>query len=98
MPDSLTNALRAWRVAPPPAPNFRSAVWKRIEDNRRTSDWWLFVRARVGVLSLAAVVTVGVSGWTGHAVARTQVQVDRAALVSTYVASLDARVQAGLTE
>lgn len=97
-PDSLTNALRTWRVAPPTTPDFRATVWHRIEQGRRAADWWIFLRARVGVLSLAAVVTVGVSGWTGHAVARTQVQIDRAALANTYVASLDARVQAGLKE
>ncbi len=96
--ESLTNALRTWRVAPPPTPDFRAAVWQRIEQSQRATDWWGFVRARVGVLSLAAVVTVGVSGWTGHAVASAQVQIDRAALAGTYVAGLDARVRAGLIE
>jgi len=43
-PEFLTQALRVWRVSPPPDPNFRGAVWQRIEDTHRTTSWPVFVR------------------------------------------------------
>jgi hypothetical protein len=97
-PEFLTQALRVWRVSPPPDPNFRGAVWQRIEDTHRTTSWPVFVRARAASLILALAVTVGVSGWTGHAFARTRVRADRDSLAANYLASLDARVHAGLKE
>jgi hypothetical protein len=98
LPDSLSNDLRLWRVSPPPDPGFRAAVWQRIEARRRESGWPAFLRTRATALTAAAIVIVVVSGWTGHSVARSQVQADRRMLAARYLASLDVRVQAGLKE
>jgi hypothetical protein len=56
------------------------------------------VRKRVAALTAAAIMTVVISGWTGHSVARSRVQTDHDTLAASYLASLDARVQAGLKE
>jgi hypothetical protein len=96
--DSLSNDLRLWRVSPPPDPNFRAAVWRRIEASRREPTWPVFARTRAAALAAAAIVVVVLSGWTGHSVARSHVRSDRDTLAATYLASLDVRVQAGLKE
>ncbi len=96
--ESGPSDLQAWQVHPPRDPNFRAAVWRRIERARRAPTWAAFVRARAALLATGLVVTIGVSGWMGHAVARTQGKADRAALAAHYVAGLDARVQTGLKE
>lgn len=96
--DSLRDVLRAWRVSPPPDPGFRAAVWQRIEETLPAPTWSVFVRTRAAALTAAAVATVAISGWTGHLVARNHVQADRDTLAASYVASLDARVHAGLKE
>jgi len=96
--DPLSNVLRVWRVSPPPDPDFRAAVWQRIEETRRAPTWSVFVRTRAAALTAAAIVTVVVSGWTGHLVARNHVQADRNTLAANYLANLDARVKAGLKE
>ena len=98
LPNPLSDALRLWRVSPPPNPEFRTAVWQRIEAARREPTWPAFVRTRATALAAAAIVTVVLSGWTGHSVARNRVQADRTTLVAHYLASLDVRVQAGLKE
>jgi hypothetical protein len=96
--DSLSKVLQIWRVSPPPDPDFRAAVWQRVEETRRAPTWPVFVRTRATALTAAAIVTVAVSGWAGHSVARNHVQADRNTLAANYLASLDARVKAGLQE
>jgi len=94
--ESLGEVLRIWRVAPPRDPNFRAAVWQRIEAVRRETSWSGFVRTRAAALTAATIMVVALSGWTGHAVARSHVRADRDRLAATYIAGLDVRVQAGL--
>jgi hypothetical protein len=96
--DSLGEVLRIWRVSPPPDPNFRAAVWQRIEAIRREPTWPAFVRTRAAALTTATIAIVALSGLTGHSVARNHVNADRNTLAASYIASLDVRVQAGLKE
>ena len=51
---------------------------------------------RLGTLGAACLLTLAVSGWSGHAYARAKVESDRVALATSYLSSLDARVQVGL--
>jgi hypothetical protein len=95
-PDDLSAELRTWKVNPPHDPDFRRAVWRRIEEQRRVPTWGVFVKTRALALGTALVLTIGISGWAGHTVARARVQVDREVLAASYVASLDARVHTGL--
>lgn len=93
--DSFSDALQQWRVRPPPDPNFRPAVWRRI--SRRSRETWAsYVQAHLLPWSVAAAVAVAVAGWTGHAAARAKLDADRDAMVVTYLVQLDPRVQAKL--
>lgn len=93
--DSLSRTLAAWRVSPPPDPNFRPAVWQRIGAEMRES-WAGYVRAHALGLSIAALVVVGAANWTGRAAVRAQLDAEREAMVVAYLTNLDPRVQARL--
>ena len=94
-PELLTEMLHSWRVAPPPTPAFRHAVWQRIAREKRAT-WPAYLRSHATAWSLATVVLLGAAGYTGNALARDHVRADREALVVTYLTDLDPRVQAVL--
>jgi len=96
--DFLSSTFGAWRVKPPPDPEFRAEVWRRIGEAREAAPWTAFVRARVAVLATAATLTIAVSGWAGHSLARIRAEADRDALAASYIAALDARVHLKLDE
>jgi hypothetical protein len=92
-PDSLSEALQGWRVAPPANPNFRHHVWQRIGKRPETS-WLAYLRSHAAGLSLASVIVLGVAAYSGSALAHSQVRADREAIVRTYLVDLDPRIQA----
>lgn len=93
--DNLTEVLQRWRVKPPAGPGFRAAVWRRIGRPVEVS-WLTYLRAHTAAWSLAAVLTLGVAGFAGRALAQARVQADREAIVVSYLVELDPRVQAVL--
>lgn len=94
-PDSISEALRGWRVAPPADPAFRHRVWQRI-GGQTGASWPAFLRAHPAAWSLAALLALSAAAYTGRALARAQVRADREAMVVTYLVDLDPRVQAVL--
>ena len=93
--DSLAEVLRSWRVTPPADPDFRNRVWRRIGKPAATT-WPAFLRAHAAAWSLASIVVLGAAAYSGSALARSQMRVDREAMVATYLVNLDPRVQAVL--
>jgi hypothetical protein len=91
--DSLSEVLGEWRVTPTTDPNFRNAVWRRI-DRGTTATWPAYLRAHSATWSLAAMLVLGAAGFTGRALAQARVQADREALVASYLVELDPRIQA----
>lgn len=94
-PDSLSEALRAWRVQPPRDPAFRPAVWQRIHQAAR-DGWVNYVRDHRLAWGLTAAVAVIGAGWTGHTAAQARLESSRHAMAETYLVELDPRVQAKL--
>lgn len=92
-PDSLSTTLQSWRVQPPRDPGFRAAVWERVAQRSRET-WSGYVRTHRLAWTMAAFAVVTVAGWTGRTAARAKIDADREAMVVTYLAELDPRVQA----
>ena len=93
--DRISDALAAWRVVPPSNPNFRPAVWARIQ--RATADSWAgYVRRRALGWSIAAGVAVVVASWSGHTFAQAKIEAGRERMVVSYLGNLDPRVLAKL--
>lgn len=93
--DRLSRVLGDWRVQPSADPNFRPAVWQRIR--QRTRETWAgYVRTHLAAWSVAAVVAMGMAGWTGLTAGRAQLDAKRDAMVVAYLVELDPRVQAKL--
>lgn len=93
--DRLAEAMASWRVQPTSDPNFRPAVWGRIQ--RRAQETWVgYVRARAVGWSVAAVLALAAAGWTGHAVGRAKLEHGREQMVISYLGNLDPRVMAKL--
>ena len=93
--DPVSRALADWRVQPRTDPNFRPAVWQRIRQ-RSGETWATYVRTRVAVWSVAALLTVTAAGWAGIVAGRSQLDAKRNAMVVAYLVDLDPRVQAKL--
>lgn len=66
----LREVLGAWQVSPPPAPNFKSAVWQRIaaqEERTPAGIWatlreWFFVQLPKPAYASALLVLTAVAG------------------------------------
>ena len=93
--DSLSEALRRWKVAPPVDAGFRNAVWQRI-DARTRESWPAYLRTHAAAWVLVTVVMLGAAAFTGRATAEARVRADREAMVVSYLVDLDPRVQAML--
>jgi hypothetical protein len=92
--NSITEVLRAWRVSPLADPDFRSAVWQRIE--RHHASWPTYLRSHATIWSLAAALTLGTAAFSGAALAKARAHAERESLVNSYLVDLDPRVQASL--
>lgn len=93
--DRLRAALGTWRLAPPPNPDFRPAVWGRIQ-RRAQETWASYVRTHLVGWSVAAMFAIAAAGWTGHAVAQARIEDGREQMVVSYLGNLDPRVMAKL--
>lgn len=93
--DSLAEALRGWRVAPPATHDFRLRVWERIGKGSDVT-WPSYLRSHAAGLSLVSIVALGTALYTGSAVAHSRARADRDAIVRTYLVALDPRIQAVL--
>jgi hypothetical protein len=93
--DSLSAVLQRWRVDPPADPNFRTAVWQRL-DARARETWPAYLRSHATAWSLATLVLLGAAAYSGAALAQARVRADREAIVVNYLVDLDPRVQAVL--
>lgn len=89
--ETLSRALDGWRVEPQRNPQFRPAVWARIEAARVGMSWPGYVRTHLALAAgLMAVALVG-GGWIGREQARSRAETDRAVIAENYVRALDAR-------
>jgi hypothetical protein len=91
--DSLSEALRAWRVTPPSDPGFRQGVWRRI-GRKADGVWPAYFRAHTAALAAVAFIVLGAAAYTGSAVAHSQARADRETIVAAYLVDLDPRAQA----
>jgi hypothetical protein len=89
--DPLLRALTDWRIAPQRNPQFRAAVWQRIEAARRAPTWTGYVRAHSALVAGALMLAVVLGAWGGRERARARDAAARDALVAEYVHGLDAR-------
>ena len=90
-PNSLSKTLAGWQVNPPRNPQFRAAVWARIEAAHQPSTWSKFARAHATLVGTLLFTAVAAGAWTGRVEAREQMKADRTAIAASYVHSLDAR-------
>lgn len=91
----LSETLAAWRVAPPPNPQFRPAVWERLRRGQ-PETWAGYVRSRALGWSLAAGVALVAASWGGHSFAEARLAANREQMVVAYLGNLDPRVLANL--
>jgi hypothetical protein len=90
--ESLSSALRIWRVTPPADPGFRGAAWARIEAAQTAAPAWsVYVKSHAGAWSLALAGSLAVAGFAGRTLGREHTAAERDAILSTYVAAIDAR-------
>jgi len=90
-PDPLSHTLGTWRIAPPGDPQFRTAVWARLQAARDTR-WAAYVRQHAAASCAALVLAVVAGGWLGQWQAHRQATQDREVLATTYLSEIDARV------
>lgn len=92
---SLSRTLAGWRVTPESDPQFRPAVWQRIQTRARQT-WATYVRDHLVGWSVAASLAVLAAGWAGHSVAQSKLEAGRDKMVVSYLGELDPRVMAKL--
>ena len=92
---SYSRVLADWRVTPTRDPQFRPAVWARINAARLNPTWAGYLRAHVALLTGAIALALVAGAWTGRGQARQRVAGERTAMAAAYVRALDARVMRG---
>jgi hypothetical protein len=90
-PNPLSRALGTWRIVPPGDPQFRIAVWARLQAARDTR-WAAYVRQHAAASCAAVALAVIAGGWLGQWQAHRQAVQDREVLATTYLGEIDARV------
>jgi hypothetical protein len=93
-PDSdlpLRRVLTEWRLSPPADPSFKSAVWARIEAHEQGTGWATFVRSHGAWVGGGVALALVLGAWSGRTQAHAKTAAERAAVVHSYVQSLDAR-------
>jgi len=93
--DRLAPLLAEWRLRPPPDPDFRHAVWARLQGAARPS-WAGYLRAHLAGWTIAAALAIVAAGWTGHQAAAARLDAEREQMVVSYLGNLDPRVLAQL--
>jgi len=93
--DPLSRILADWRVSPKSEPDFRPAVWQRIQQHP-CATWSSYLRAHLVGWTVTAGLAIVVAGWTGHSVAQAKLEDRRDEMVVSYLGKLDPRVMAKL--
>jgi hypothetical protein len=98
--DDLARLLRGHlNVAPRANPDFRSAVWGRIEARRAEQNRWTgWLRLHRMAVASAALASLALSVGLGNWAAGLQTRQMREGLVAQYVASIDHGVRASRGE
>lgn len=94
-PDNLSPLLGEWQLQPRRNPNFRPAVVGRIA-RLRTQSWATYLQTHLAGWAVAAVLLVAVAGVGGVWAGKARTEKAREAMVVSYLADLDPRVQAKL--
>ncbi len=85
----------AFAVEPTRDPNFRAAVWARIDAAKSTpSTWSAWLRLHVAQFSAVAVMTVVIAGTAGGWIATKEASRNREQLMQRYLASVAPHQQA----
>jgi len=95
--EQLGQLLRdSWQVRASKNPDFRTAVWARIESARRAPvTWGAWLRLNVYRFAFFAVASVAIAGVGGGWIATAQAKQDREQLVDRYLASIDPHQKTG---
>lgn len=93
--DQLRQLLRrSWKASPKPNPDFRSAVWARIESaGPKSATWSGWLHLHLARVTLAAAVSIVLAGTGGGLLAATQASREREQLLQRYVMSIDPHQQ-----
>lgn len=94
-PNDLSRKLADWQVNPKADPNFRPAVWQRIQQRSRDT-WGSYVQGHLAGWAVAALVAVVGATFTGHALAQSKIEAEREEMAVSYLVNLDPRVLANL--
>ncbi|MBK9991014.1 MAG: hypothetical protein IPP19_09835 [Verrucomicrobia bacterium] len=79
-----------WQVRPVKNPDFRTAVWARIEAARRAPlTWGAWLRLNAARFAFLSVASIAIAGAGGGWIATAQANQNREQLVQRYLASLD---------
>ena len=82
------------QVNPVRNPDFRTAVWARIEAGRRVpATWGAWLRLNAARCAFLAVASIAVAGIGGGWIATEQASQNREQLVQRYLASIDPHQQ-----
>jgi hypothetical protein len=90
-PDPLSRALADWQVKPNSDPQFRTAVWAKIESRHGANSWASFTRSHAVAVAGAVVIAVLAGALTGRDRARARGETERNLLANSYVQAMDAR-------
>lgn len=79
-----------YQVKPVKNPDFRTAVWARIESTRRApTTWAAWLRLNVYRFAFLAIASIAIAGAGGGWIATAQANQNREQLVQRYLASID---------
>jgi hypothetical protein len=94
-PDPLSRTLASWRVAPSRQPEFRAAVWARLNARPGLQPWAVYARRHAAAVTGALALAVAVGAVGGQSWAKSRVAAESARLAASYVEGLDARMMTG---
>ena len=89
--DPLSRVLKAWRVAPARAPQFRAEVWARIGSEGKTESWAGYLRGHTAAVAGALALAIVLGAVGGRSQARSLAAEESERLASAYVQGMDAR-------
>jgi len=89
--DPLSRTLSDWELMPRRTPEFRAAVFGRVETLRGAASWSGYVRSHAALVAGALAVAVIAGALGGRERARARVASDSARLANSYVEAMDAR-------
>jgi hypothetical protein len=97
--ESPVDPLRkAWAVSPSPNPEFRPAVWTRIERTREPTSFAAWLRPRWAAVSLCGLTAIGLSTAVGAQLAALERRAAIEEQIEIYLASIDAHTRLSRSE